>query len=200
MQPDQLTLDSIETPIGVARLVTDAAGYLRSFDWVDYVDRQLKLLRRYNGEVTLTPGTAPTTIRRAIRAYFDGDLQSLGTIPWRTPGSDFQLECWNALCAIPAGETLTYGSQAAKIGRPNAMRAVGLANGGNPIAVIVPCHRVIGASGSLTGYGCGIWRKRWLLRHEGFTAFQDSGDLFDHAEDLRRALPRTRFRERSNEA
>lgn len=186
-QSDQLTLDRLETPIGTARLVTDADGYLRSFDWVDYVDRQLKLLRRYNGEVSLTPGAAPAATRQAVIAYFDGDLQALGTIPWRSPGSDFQLECWNALCAIPAGETMSYGSQAAKIGRPNAMRAVGLANNSNPVALIIPCHRVIGANGSLTGYACGLWRKRWLLRHEGISAFQDNGELFDYAEHLQRA-------------
>ena len=187
-QSDQLTLDRLETPIGTALLATDADGYLRAFDWVDYADRQLKLLRRYGGEVTLTPGAAPAATRQAVIAYFDGDLQALGSIPWRTPGSDFQLKCWNALCAIPVGETATYGSQAAKIGRPNAVRAVGLANGSNPISVIVPCHRVIGANGSLTGYGCGLWRKRWLLRHEGVAVFQGNDDLFDYAEDLRRAL------------
>ncbi len=185
-QFDQLTVDRLETPIGTALLVTDGDGYLRAFDWVDYADRQVKLLRRYGGEVNLTPGAAPAATRQAVIAYFHGDLQALGTIPWRTPGSDFQLQCWNALCAIRAGETMTYGSQAAKIGRPNAVRAVGLANGSNPIALIVPCHRVIGADGSLTGYGCGLWRKRWLLRHEGIAAFQDNGELFDYADRLQR--------------
>ena len=187
-QPDKLIIDRLETPIGTAQLVVDADGYLRSFDWVDSIDRQLKLLRRYNGAVTLMPGAAPTATRQAIISYFEGDLDVLGMIPWRSHGSDFQLECWNALCAIPAGTAMTYGSQAVKIGRPNAIRAVGLANGSNPVGVIVPCHRVIGANGALTGYGSGLWRKRWLLRHEGFTAFQDNGDLFGTAEDLQRAF------------
>lgn len=187
----QLTVDRLETPIGTAQLITDADGYLRSFDWVDYAGRQLRLLHRYNGEVTLTPGAAPAATRQAVTAYFDGDLRALGTIPWRSPGSDFQRQCWSALCAIPAGETATYGVQAARIGRPAASRAVGLANGSNPIALVVPCHRVIGANGSLTGYGGGLWRKRWLLRHEGVAAFQGNEDLFDYAEDLQRAMAAT---------
>jgi methylated-DNA-[protein]-cysteine S-methyltransferase len=190
-QSDQLTLDRLETPIGIALLATDTEGYLRAFDWEDYADRQLKLLRRYGGEVSLSPGAAPAATRQAIIDYFDGDLQALGTIAWRTPGSDFQLKCWNALCTIPAGETASYGAQAAKIGRPSAVRAVGLANGSNPIALIVPCHRVIGANGSLSGYGGGMWRKLWLLRHEGVAAFQGNGKLIDCAADLRRTLAAT---------
>ena len=88
------------------------------------------------------------------------------TIPIVTGGTRFQLEAWSALRTIPAGATLTYGQQAAKIGKPKASRAIGAANGSNPIALIVPCHRVIGRSGALTGYGGGIGRKRWLLAHE----------------------------------
>jgi methylated-DNA-[protein]-cysteine S-methyltransferase len=189
-QSDQLTLDRLETPIGIALLATDTEGYLRAFDWEDYADRQLKLLRRYGGEVSLCSGAAPAATRRAVIDYFDGDLQALGTIAWRTPGSDFQLKCWNALCTIPAGETASYGAQAAKIGRPSAARAVGLANGSNPISLIVPCHRVIGANGSLSGYGGGMWRKLWLLRHEGVAAFQGNGEL-NCAADLRRTLAAT---------
>ena len=85
----------------------------------------------------------------------------------KTAGTPFQLEVWAALRTIPAGSTQSYGGLAAQIGRPNAMRAVGLANGSNPIAIVVPCHRVIGADATLTGYGGGIDRKRWLLAHEG---------------------------------
>ncbi len=87
-------------------------------------------------------------------------------------GTPFQRRVWAALTHIPAGETRSYGAQATQIGRPSAVRAVGLANGQNPIGLVVPCHRVIGADGSLTGYGGGIERKRWLLRHEG-AAFKD---------------------------
>jgi methylated-DNA-[protein]-cysteine S-methyltransferase len=84
-----------------------------------------------------------------------------------TGGTDFQRSVWKALRAIPAGETRTYGQLAAAIGSPKAVRAVGLANGRNPVALIVPCHRVIGANGTLTGYAGGLERKRWLLQHEG---------------------------------
>ena len=86
-------------------------------------------------------------------------------------GTDFQRSVWDALRTIPAGETLSYAALAERVGRPTAVRAVGLANGTNPIAVIVPCHRVIGSDSSLTGYGGGLDRKRWLLEHEG-AAFQ----------------------------
>jgi methylated-DNA-[protein]-cysteine S-methyltransferase len=126
----------------------------------------------------VTAGAAPAAIRQAVTASFDGDLAALGTIPWRTGGTDFQLKCWQALCAIPAGRTSSYGEQATKIGKPTAMRAVGLANGCNPVGVVVPCHRVIGANGSITGYGGGLWRKRWLLRHEG-AAFRDDVDALE---------------------
>jgi methylated-DNA-[protein]-cysteine S-methyltransferase len=192
-QSERLTVDRLETPIGIALLAVDADGYLRAFDWADYGDRQLKLLRRHGGDVSLEAGPAPAATREAVRAYFDGELGALATIAWRSGGTAFQLSCWQALCAIPAGTTSSYGAQAAKIGRPRALRAVGLANGSNPVGVVVPCHRVIGANGALAGYGGGLWRKRWLLRHEG-AVFRDSEDGFDFAADLDRALavPETR--------
>jgi methylated-DNA-[protein]-cysteine S-methyltransferase len=90
-------------------------------------------------------------------------------VPWRASGTAFQLKVWETLCSIPAGETLSYAGLAERIGRPSAVRAVGLANGANPVAVVVPCHRVIGSNGSLTGYGGGLPRKRWLLDLEGVT-------------------------------
>jgi methylated-DNA-[protein]-cysteine S-methyltransferase len=176
--PERLVIDRLETPIGAALLAVDEGGYLRAFDWEDYGERQVKLLARFCGAAPVTTGAAPAAIRRAVAAYFDGDLTALGTVPWRTGGSDFQLQCWQALCAIPAGNTSSYGDQAARIGRPRAVRAVGLANGCNPIGVIVPCHRVIGANGSITGYGGGLWRKRWLLRHEG-ASFRDDVDALE---------------------
>nr|QQZ49293.1 methylated-DNA--[protein]-cysteine S-methyltransferase [Phenylobacterium glaciei] len=94
-------------------------------------------------------------------------------VAWATNGTDFQRKVWDALCTIPAGETLSYKGLAERIGKPSAMRAVGLANGSNPVAIVVPCHRVIGANRSLTGYGGGLPRKKWLLSHEG-AAFKDS--------------------------
>ena len=109
----------------------------------------------------------PETIRAALTAYFKGDLDRLSTIKWRVAGTPFQHKVWTALPKIQAGTTMSYGALAAKLGSPNAMRAVGHANGSNPISVVIPCHRLIGANGSLVKYGGGLERKRWLLAHEG---------------------------------
>jgi methylated-DNA-[protein]-cysteine S-methyltransferase len=97
----------------------------------------------------------------------EGKLDAIDTIPVDTGGTDFQRTVWQALRGIPAGTTLSYGALAAKIGCPRSVRAVGHANGANPISVVIPCHRLIGADGTLTGYGGGLGRKRWLLAHEG---------------------------------
>ena len=167
MPPEQLRLDRLATPIGEALIVTDAAGDVRGIDWHDYLPRLMQLLRLHYGRVDLSPGPAPASVRRALGDYFEGDLGALGTVVWRTGGTAFQRRVWMALTAIPPGQTLGYGALAARLGCPGAARAVGLANGSNPISVVVPCHRVIGANGALTGYGGGIDRKRWLLRHEG---------------------------------
>ncbi|MBV8472679.1 MAG: methylated-DNA--[protein]-cysteine S-methyltransferase [Hyphomicrobiales bacterium] len=177
--PEHLVIDRLETPIGIALVAVDEDGFLRAFDWADYGDRQTRLLARFSGGAPTTKtGAAPTAIRQAVTDYFDGDLRALEMAPWRSGGTEFQLKCWEALCAIPAGSTSSYGQQAVKIGKPSAMRAVGLANGCNPVGVIVPCHRVIGANGSITGYGGGLWRKRWLLRHEG-ASFRDDVDALE---------------------
>ncbi len=170
--PDHFRLDRLETPIGEALLVTDGEGHLRMLDWSDFETRLERLLRRQYGAVDLKPGRAPADMRHALDGYFSGDLAQLRTISWRTAGTPFQRKVWKALCGIPTGKTLSYGALAAKLGIPRAMRAVGLANGANPISVVVPCHRVIGFDGSLTGYGGGLDRKRWLLTHEG-AAFRD---------------------------
>jgi methylated-DNA-[protein]-cysteine S-methyltransferase len=100
-----------------------------------------------------------------LQAYFAGDLTGFD-LPMSTHGTEFQCRVWAALCDIPYGETISYGELARRVGNPKASRAVGLANGRNPIAIVVPCHRVIGADGSLTGYGGGLERKVWLLEHE----------------------------------
>jgi methylated-DNA-[protein]-cysteine S-methyltransferase len=170
--PERLRLDQLATPIGEALIVVDEAGRLRAFDWADRRSGMARLLRLHYGSVTPEPGAAPAGMKRLLRRYFEGDIGCLATIEWRTAGTPFQRRVWTALTAIPPGETLSYGALAAKIGCPTAIRAVGLASGANPIGVVVPCHRVIGADGSLTGYGGGIERKRWLLRHEG-AAFRE---------------------------
>ena len=101
-----------------------------------------------------------------VRAYFAGVLSALAEVPVRTGGSEFQRTVWQTLREIPAGDTTSYGRVAARLGRPSASRAVGHASGANPIAIAIPCHRVVGASGALTGYAGGLERKRWLLAHE----------------------------------
>jgi O-6-methylguanine DNA methyltransferase len=162
----RLQLEQRASPIGEILVVADEDGSVRALDFDDYEPRMLTLLRRHYGLVELAAGAAPKTATRALDAYFDGDLDALTEVKVATGGSPFQREVWHALRAIPAGTTTSYGQLAARIGRPGASRAVGLANGANPIGIVVPCHRVIGASGALTGYGGGLPRKRWLLEHE----------------------------------
>lgn len=166
-QPESFTLDRLASPVGEVLLVTDAEGAVRAFDFADYEARMLKLLARHYGEVALTEGRAPEAVRAAVAAYFGGDATALDGIVVKTGGTDFQRTVWAALRTIPAGETWSYGQLASAIGKPSAVRAVGLANGANPVGVIVPCHRVVGANGTLTGYAGGLERKRWLLTHEG---------------------------------
>ena len=175
--PERLLLDRLATPIGEALLVFDEREQLRAFDWFDHEGRMQGLLHRHYGALSVNNRRAPMSARTAIQNYFDGELDALRTIAWRTAGTEFQRQVWAGLYGITAGETLSYGSLAIRLGRPKAVRAVGLANGANPVGLIVPCHRVIGADGSLTGYGGGLSRKRWLLRHEG--AIPDDGRLFD---------------------
>ena len=160
-----LFLHRIASPIGTILLVSDGKS-IRALDFGDYEERMLRLLRAHYGEVELTPAETPARFRKAIEAYFKGDLNALESLPVETAGTGFQRTVWKALREIPAGTTRSYGELAARIGKPKASRAVGLANGSNPVGIIVPCHRVIGADGSLTGYGGGLERKRWLLDHE----------------------------------
>ncbi|HEY1930999.1 MAG TPA: methylated-DNA--[protein]-cysteine S-methyltransferase [Acetobacteraceae bacterium] len=162
----RLFVERVPSPIGTILLISDGDA-LRALDFEDFADRMHVLLRRYEGECELTPGRAAGGAAERIAAYFAGELTALDDIPVRTGGSDFQRRVWAALRQIPAGTTTSYGRLAAAIGAPTASRAVGLANGANPVALVVPCHRVIGADGSLTGYGGGLPRKAWLLRHEG---------------------------------
>ena len=156
-----MLLDRMASPIGEMLLVTDAAGVLRALDFTDCAARMGRLTK-----AETTPGAAPMAIRRALADYFAGDLAALARISWDGGGTAFQRLVWQALTNIPAGTTRTYGGLAASIGRPTAIRALGAANGANRVSIVVPCHRLIGADGSLTGYGGGLWRKNWLLQHE----------------------------------
>lgn len=167
----QITVEvsRVSTPIEIMLVGTDDEGRLRVLDWESHADRMHRLLNRYYGAdgVRLVDGQAAGPVVDNLNAFFGGDIAAIDDIPVAMAGTPFQREVWSALREIPSGETWSYGNLANHIGRPSAVRAVGLANGANPIGVVVPCHRVVGADGSLTGYGGGIERKQWLLRHEG---------------------------------
>lgn len=166
--PEHFTLDRIATPVGTLLLATDDASRVRVIDLANDEARTTRHLRTQCGRDSLIEwGTAPVSITRALNAYFAGKLSTLDEIPCQADGTAFQRSVWSALRRIPAGRTLSYGALAEQLGNPRAVRAVGLANGANPVPIIIPCHRVIGADGSLTGYGGGLERKRWLLAHEG---------------------------------
>lgn len=163
-----LFIDRPDTPIGEMLIVADREGNLRAVDWADYETRMRRLLRLQYGEngYVLQPARNPNDLTYAISRYFEGELTAIDTLPVQTGGTPFQRDVWRALRNIPCGTTVSYAKLAEQIGRPGAVRAVGLANGSNPVGIVVPCHRVIGTNGSLTGYGGGIERKSWLLKHE----------------------------------
>jgi methylated-DNA-[protein]-cysteine S-methyltransferase len=165
----RLLMDRIETPIGEMAIVADYEGNLRATFWTDRETHLQEALRRqYGGSgFTLEAASNPHGLTNAIAQYFAGQVTAIDSLAVRTGGTAFQREVWGALREIACGTTVSYAKLAERIGRPNAVRAVGLANGSNPVGVVVPCHRVIGSDGSLTGYGGGIERKRWLLVHEG---------------------------------
>lgn len=149
---------AVETPAGIVEIGVDDDS-LVSLVFVDETD---------------APAVDPSGILDALRAYFAGDLGVLGEVRVRFDrGSPFQREVWNALRTIPVSETISYAELARRVGRPSAFRAVGSANGQNPVSVVVPCHRVIASDGTLGGYGGGLERKRWLLAHEGATPARD---------------------------
>jgi methylated-DNA-[protein]-cysteine S-methyltransferase len=158
--------DRVETPIGGFVLVAEGTGAVR-FTWFDDGDRIWReaFERRYAG-VELRPVRNPFGHASALKRYFKDDIAALDRFRVEFKGTPFQLKVWNALRKIPGGSTTSYGALARKIREPKAVRAVGLANGANPIGLIVPCHRVIGSNGTLTGYGGGLPRKKWLLEHE----------------------------------
>ena len=149
-------------------IAVDAEENLRTALFTDeeeVIRRQLRL-QVGRQDFILEAAQNPSGLTEAISRYFAGDVGVIDRLPVETGGTPFQQAVWRALREIPCGSTTSYGKLAERIGRPAAVRAVGLANGANPIAVVVPCHRVIGSDGSLTGYGGGIERKRWLLDHE----------------------------------
>lgn len=153
---NELCYDLIESPIGTVVIVCGADA-MRSLHFFD---------RKPDAADGAPRAHDPLGYSTRIRAYFGGELTALDDIAVHPAGTPFQQKVWTALRAIPAGRTESYGQLAKQIGRPTACRAVGLANGQNPISLVIPCHRVIGSNGKLTGYGGGLHRKQWLLEHE----------------------------------
>jgi methylated-DNA-[protein]-cysteine S-methyltransferase len=163
-----LILETVEvsSPVGVWSLVASPHGLCLLHGGADWDEVGAVLHRRF-GAVSLRGARDPFEAASRLRAYFAGELGALEGLPVDPGGTVFQQSVWTALRRIPAGRTWSYSDLATAIGRPTATRAVGAANGRNPVAVVIPCHRVIGKSGGLTGYGGGLERKAWLLRHEG---------------------------------
>jgi methylated-DNA-[protein]-cysteine S-methyltransferase len=155
----------VESPVGLLILKSDGETLTGIYMAGTYMDAPSQLPPELNRWV-LDPSAEPLQkTARQLEEYFKGERRAFD-LPLRLDGTEFQRRAWRNLMEIGYGETRSYGEQARRIGNPNASRAVGLANGRNPIPIVVPCHRVIGANGSLTGFGGGIERKRWLLAHE----------------------------------
>jgi methylated-DNA-[protein]-cysteine S-methyltransferase len=164
---ESLCLSRLPSPLGELLAVTDDRSRVCALDFADCEARMRRLLRaRHASAAELVPRRTPAALVESLGAFFRGELAALDALELRSGGTEFQRSVWAALRAIPSGETTTYSALARALGRPTAFRAVGLANGANPIAIVVPCHRVIGASGDLTGYAGGLARKQWLLDHE----------------------------------
>lgn len=165
-----LQFDQFESPIGLISLAA-LEGKLVFVDFEGDLEapwaRMHTLLEKRFGAFTLERTPNPHGFSKKLEAYFAGDLEALKDIPVSMGGTDFQQQVWNALRQIPTGETVSYGELAARLGKPGASRAVGMTNGLNPVSIVLPCHRVVGANLSLTGYAGGLERKRWLLEHEG---------------------------------
>lgn len=162
----ELYQDEFASPVGVVYVISDGTN-LRAVDFEGYEARMHRLLTRHYRQYTVHSGRNPGGAVSRLEAYFAGDVKAIDGIAVATNGTPFQQRVWGELRVIPAGTTVSYGTIANRIHRPTACRAVGLANGSNPIGIFVPCHRVVGANKEMTGYGGGIQRKQWLLAHEG---------------------------------
>jgi methylated-DNA-[protein]-cysteine S-methyltransferase len=167
--------DSVPSPVGTLFFVADEAA-LRALDFDEFAPRTRDLLQLGGGEPAPARRRAdPLGVRAQLGAYFDGNLRAFDRAAVVMDGTPFQQRVWAELRSIAPGTTISYGQLAARVGVRQGARAVGLANGSNPIAIVVPCHRVIGSNGKLTGYGGGIARKEWLLRHESREIPLDTG-------------------------
>jgi len=167
MRPLSKTLNRLEfrSPIGVIEIMEN-----------DGAVAELSFRDRPAGAAESAPSPLLKACRTQLEEYFAG-TRTVFDVPLVLEGTIFQNEVWTALRNVPYGRTCSYGELARRIGRPAAVRAVGAANGANPVSIIIPCHRIIGGNGSLTGYGGGLWRKKWLISHERRFA-PDAGSLF----------------------
>jgi methylated-DNA-[protein]-cysteine S-methyltransferase len=163
--PMNLETTTIPTPIGRLTLVARAGALVAIAFEGEEAEMRRRLEARFGG-IHPVPGRDPAGAVTALRAYFKGDLAALDRIKVDLGGTTFQESVWSELRRIPAGSAISYAELASRVGNPKAMRAVGTANGSNPVPVIVPCHRVIAKDGTLGGYGGGLDRKRLLLEHE----------------------------------
>jgi methylated-DNA-[protein]-cysteine S-methyltransferase len=163
-----LAVSRIDSPIGPLALAVDGEGRLRG---VSFGDSLGAVMRREYGAVDMIAGDAPEALRQAITRYFAGDRTALATVEWSLEGAageaGFQARVWRALAEVPAGQTISYGEIARRAGEPGAAQAAGVALNRNPIPLVLACHRVVGADGTMVGFGGGLERKTWLLRHEG---------------------------------
>ena len=162
--PDRLWTCRYDAPIGALGLAWDAGGAVRA---VSFGRDVAGTAARDYPAAAVEAGAAPPAVVTALDAYFAGRIEALGEIPWAVTGEGFQPRVWRALADIPAGATISYGEMARRAGEPGAAQAAGVALNRNPIPLILPCHRVIGADGALVGFGGGLECKTWLLRHEG---------------------------------
>jgi methylated-DNA-[protein]-cysteine S-methyltransferase len=163
--PQLCSTASVHSPLGPIHFATDECDRLCGVSFHGFVDLRHDIVRFHGTPDEWGEGSAPP-VAEAITRYFEGEVQGLSRLEIRSCGSDFEHAVWALLREIPAGETSTYGELARRMGVPGAARAIGHANGRNPVAIVIPCHRVIGANGKLVGYGAGLERKRWLLTHE----------------------------------
>ena len=166
MSETTLCISHLDSPIG-EMLLAGEGETICALEFLDQSDRLWTLLRRRYGNFNLVKARNLEAYCACVQAYFDGALDALDDLPIDGGGTPFQRRVWSALRAIPVGTTLSYGALAARLGIPTSIRAVASANARNPVSIIVPCHRVIGADGALRGYAGGLKRKRWLLQHEG---------------------------------
>ncbi|MFZ5468824.1 MAG: methylated-DNA--[protein]-cysteine S-methyltransferase [Myxococcota bacterium] len=159
-------LSRVDSPLGPVALAVGPHG-LCAVELDATQQALMEKLSQSHPDATFSPGVRAARVAQRLNAYFEGEVTALDELAVAPEGTAFQQRVWRALRDIPAGRTVSYAQLAQAIGQPKATRAVGAANAKNPLAVVVPCHRVVAADGSLGGYSGGVEKKAWLLRHEG---------------------------------